>query len=106
MRSLARFVEQLLEKKDEIVANTLWRFLELRGFLNSSHNHTAHAKALYLSLQEARGNDKFQEPLYLALELLRANVLHAGKFGGKILSGGPNIGSGEWKCRLLLVRLS
>jgi hypothetical protein len=44
------------------------------SFLNSSHNHTPHAKAMFNALKEAnRVNDKFQEPLYLALELCVAS---------------------------------
>ncbi len=79
-----------LEKKDEIVANIIWRMLELRGFLNHDHLHTSFARALYLSLRKARLNDRFQEPLYVALELLRAGVLHANAYGGEVLSGGPS----------------
>lgn len=66
------------------------------SFLTSAHLHTPHARALHLALKESRVNDKFQEPLYLALELLRSGVLHSGKLSGKAWSGGPgNIGGGE-----------
>jgi hypothetical protein len=93
----------------------------VRSFLNSSHQHTPHAKALYTALKDAnRVNDKFQEPLYLALELcvyvnglfrvardhsysIRANVLHAGRYGGKTWSGGPNIGTDADRQSMLLV---
>ncbi|GAA95645.1 uncharacterized protein L969DRAFT_71183 [Mixia osmundae IAM 14324] len=81
--------EKPLDKKDEIVANVLWRFLEMRSLLTSSHQHTPYAKALLASLKLAKVNDKFQEPLYLAIELIRANVLHGGKYGGRTWSGGP-----------------
>lgn len=59
------------------------------SFLNNEHSHTAYAKALLHSLSYGGVNDGFQEPLYLALELIRAGVLHSGKFGGTVLSGGP-----------------
>jgi Temperature dependent protein affecting M2 dsRNA replication len=65
------------------------------SFLTSAHLHTPHAKALYAATKNARVNDRFQEPLYLATELLRAGVLHAGRYGGKTWSGGPHMGSGE-----------
>lgn len=87
-----------LEKKDEVVANIIWRFLELRGFLNHDHLHTPYARALYLSLKDSRLNDKFQEPLFLALELLRSGILHDAPYGatgttkGKLKSGGPSWG--------------
>lgn len=92
-----------LEKKDEIVANTIWRMLELRGFLNHAHLHTPYARALYLALKSSRLNDKLQEPLFLALELLRGGVLHANYFGGRSYSGGPSFGSDAEKRHMLLV---
>lgn len=82
-------VATVLEKKDEIVANVIWRMLELRGFLNHDHLHTPYARALHLSLKSARLNDKLQEPLYLALEMIRAGVLHGNAYGGRTKSGGP-----------------
>lgn len=93
----------VLEKKDEIVANTIWRLLELRGFLNHAHLHTPYARALYLALKKSKLNDKLQEPLFLALELLRGGVLHANLFGGRNYSGGPTFGSETEKKHMLLV---
>ncbi|CAO1618755.1 unnamed protein product [Sympodiomycopsis kandeliae] len=69
-----------LDKKDEIIANVIWRMLELRGFLNHDHLHTPYARALHLALRSSRLNDKLQEPLYLILELIRAGALHANYF--------------------------
>ncbi|BGP58978.1 hypothetical protein NBRC10512v2_000268 [Rhodotorula toruloides] len=92
-----------LDKKDEIVANTLWRFLELRSFLTSAHQHTPHAAALHLAMKNSKVNDKFQEPLFLAMELLRANVLHNGRIGTRPYSGGPNLGGTEADKRSMLL---
>ncbi|GAA5828267.1 hypothetical protein JCM11251_002668 [Rhodosporidiobolus azoricus] len=100
--------ERPLDKKDEIVANTLWRFLELRSFLTSAHQHTPHASALYLAMKNSKVNDKFQEPLLLAMELLRSNVLHSGKIGARPYSGGPNFQGGtedDKRCMLLIMRV-
>lgn len=83
-----------MEKKDEIVANTVWRFLEMRGMLSAQHLHTAHGKALFQALKPCRVTDKFQESLYLAVELLKAGVLHGGRYGGRVWSGGPMSGTG------------
>lgn len=89
----------MLEKKDELVANIIWRFLELRGFLNHDHLHTPYARALHLSLKNSRLNDKFQEPLFLAIELIRSGILHDSPYGaagpnkGKLKSGGPSWGA-------------
>lgn len=92
-----------LEKKDEIVANTIWRMLELRGFLNHAHLHTPYARALYLGLKNSKLNDKLQEALFVALELLRGGALHANYFGGKSYSGGPSYGDEVDKRHMLLV---
>ncbi|GJN92125.1 hypothetical protein Rhopal_005155-T1 [Rhodotorula paludigena] len=100
--------ERPLDKKDEIVANTLWRFLELRSFLTSAHMHTPHASALHLAMKNAKVNDKFQEPLFLTLELLRAGVLHNGRIGTRPYSGGPNFQGGtdaDKRSMLLVMRV-
>ncbi|GAA6054763.1 hypothetical protein JCM3770_000931 [Rhodotorula araucariae] len=103
-----RNAERPLDKKDEIVANTIWRFLELRSFLTSAHQHTPHASALHLAMKNAKVNDKFQEPLFLAMELLRAGVLHNGRIGTRPYSGGPNFQGGteaDKRSMLLVMRV-
>lgn len=55
-------------------------------------------------MKASKVNDKFQEALYLAIELLRANALHNGRIGTRLYSGGPNFqGSEEDKRSMLLV---
>jgi hypothetical protein len=93
----------VLEKKDEVVANVIWRFLELRGFLLNSHTHSSLARAMYTSIRTARLNDKFQDPLYLFLELVRAGVMHGHLWSGRAFSGGPSFGTDEEKSSMLLV---
>ncbi|KAK4055310.1 hypothetical protein OIV83_000593 [Microbotryomycetes sp. JL201] len=101
---VSRNPDKPLDKKDEIVANTIWRFLELRGFLTLTHQHTPHAQALYTAMKAAKVNDKFQEALFLVVELLRAGVLHNGRIGSRPYSGGPHFtGSEEDKRSMLLV---
>ncbi|PPQ65190.1 hypothetical protein CVT24_011374 [Panaeolus cyanescens] len=92
-----------LEKKDEVVANVIWRFLELRGFLLNSHVHSPLARAMYSAIKLARVNDKFQDPLYLFLELVRAGVMHGHLWSGRAFSGGPSFGTEEEKSSMLLV---
>ncbi|KAG9004019.1 hypothetical protein FRB94_002728 [Tulasnella sp. JGI-2019a] len=95
-----------LDKKDEVVANVIWRFLELRGFLLHTHLHSALARAMHGALQTVRINDKFQDPLYLFLELVRAGVMHGNLWSGKAYSGGPSFGDEEdKKCMLLIMRV-
>ncbi|KAF8331669.1 XPG I-region protein [Cantharellus anzutake] len=96
----------VLEKKDEVVANVIWRFLELRGFLIHSHTHSSLARAMHAALQQCKVNDKFQDSLYLFLELVRAGVLHNNLWSGRAYSGGPSFGTDEEKrCMLLIMRV-
>jgi hypothetical protein len=95
-----------LDKKDEVVANVIWRFLELRGFLLNSHMHSPLARAMYVALKQTRVNDKFQDPLYLFLELVRAGVMHGHLWSGRAFSGGPSFGTDDEKsCMLLVMRV-
>ncbi|KAG8844826.1 hypothetical protein FRB91_002285 [Serendipita sp. 411] len=97
---------KFLERKDEVVANVIWRFLDLRGFLAPDHSHAPLARAMYAALKQSRTNDKFQDPLFLFLELIRAGVLHWNLWGGRPYSGGPSFGDDdEKKCMLLVMRV-
>lgn len=66
----------------------------LRRFLLNSHLHSPLARAMYTAVKQARLNDKFQEPLYLFLELVRAGVMHGHLWSGRAFSGGPSFGTG------------
>lgn len=56
--------------------------------------HSSLARAMYVALRQARLNDKFQDPLYLFLELVRAGVMHGHLWSGRAFSGGPSFGTG------------
>jgi hypothetical protein len=58
---------------------------------------------MHAALQSARINDKFQDPLYLFLELVRAGVMHGNLWTGRGYSGGPSFGTDEEKKSMLLV---
>ncbi|BEI90327.1 uncharacterized protein CcaverHIS019_0303970 [Cutaneotrichosporon cavernicola] len=96
---------KVLERKDEVVANIIWRFLDVRGFVNNNHHQSPIGKAFHAACQAARVTDKLQEPIYIVLELLRAGVVHGNRFGGPsamALSGGPSFGSDEEQAYTLL----
>lgn len=57
--------------------------------------HSPLARAKYTAIKQARLNDKFQEPLYLFLELVRAGVMHGHLWSGRAFSGGPSFGTGR-----------
>ena len=50
---------------------------------------------MHSALQQARVNDKFQDPLYIFLELVRAGVMHGHLWSGRAFSGGPSFGTGR-----------
>jgi hypothetical protein len=50
---------------------------------------------MYTAIKQARVNDKFQDPLYLFLELVRAGVMHGHLWSGRAFSGGPSFGTGK-----------
>ena len=64
-------------------------------FLLNTHVHSPLARAMYSALRQARVNDKFQDSLYLFLELVRAGVMHGHLWSGRAFSGGPSFGTGE-----------
>ena len=62
----------------------------------NTHVHAPLARAMHLAVKQARVNDKFQDSLYLLLELARAGVMH-GQLWNKntrAFSGGPSFGTG------------
>jgi len=67
------------------------------SFLTKLHTHSALARAMYTAIKQARVNDKFQDPLYLFLELVRAGVMHGNLWSGQAFSGGPSFGTGIMK---------
>jgi hypothetical protein len=50
---------------------------------------------MYTAVRGARVNDKFQDSLYLFLELIRAGVMHGHLWSHRAFSGGPSFGTGE-----------
>ena len=60
----------------------------------NTHTHAPLARAMYAAIRNARLNDKFQDSLYLFLELVRAGVMHGHLWSGVAFSGGPSFGTG------------
>ena len=61
----------------------------------NTHVHSPLARAMHTAIGKARLNDKFQDPLYLFLELVRAGVMHGHLWSERAFSGGPSFGTGE-----------
>jgi hypothetical protein len=75
----------LLTKPAELLSNTVWRFLQDRGYINNDHTLSAWGKALRTSFERA-DHDKLlgktspanegEEAILVAFELLRLDVLN------------------------------
>jgi hypothetical protein len=77
----------------------------MNRFINPDRTHNVMGKAMHAGFETAHIVDRFQEPLYLILELLRAGVVHGSRFGNEILSGGPTYGDEkEQRSALLIMR--
>ena len=87
-----------LRTADEVVVNTVFRFLQVRGYIDEKHNLTTWGKALEAGLAIAD-----EEYIIVGIEMLRM-----GLFTGNFASGDPVSKTGllpSGDPRLLLTRL-
>ena len=64
-----------LKTANEIAANTVWRFLQLRGYVDKQHQLTHWGKILATTLTAAGPNKDLEEAAFLAVELMRLDLL-------------------------------
>ncbi|EEP80199.1 conserved hypothetical protein [Uncinocarpus reesii 1704] len=93
---------QPLSSKAEILANVMWRFLQLRGYIDEKHQLTGWGQSLEAALSSLTSSENLEEPTFLAIEMLRLGVLNAKDMFSNI-SGGPMRGTSEEKSFNLLV---
>jgi hypothetical protein len=91
-----------LSTKEEILSNTIWRFLQLRDFVGEDHQLTAWGKCLASALTSVKPEDGLDESVFVAVELMRMGLLSPSTFFTN-LSGGPMRGSDEGRRHRLLV---
>lgn len=68
---------QLLQSRGEICANAVWRFLQLRGYVDRQHQLTAWGKVLDSVLSIAGSQPQQEKAALLAVELMRLGLLNA-----------------------------
>ncbi|EKG16520.1 DNA repair protein [Macrophomina phaseolina MS6] len=66
---------KLLSASDELLYNSVWRFLQLREFVDSKHNLTPWGEALHAAIAALGGRPELEEAVFIAMELARLNVL-------------------------------
>lgn len=75
------------------MCNTLWRFLQLRGYVDEKHTLTIWGKILDTTISSLDPADGHEEAAFLAIELLRLGLLNADALFPKH-PGAPSEGSG------------
>ncbi|KAI1945161.1 hypothetical protein LOZ57_004459 [Ophidiomyces ophidiicola] len=93
-----------LSTKAEILSNVMWRFLQLRGYIDDKHQLTAWGLALEkgLSCLNPYEQENLEEPTFLAVEMLRLGILNSKELFVNT-SGGPMRGSAEERSFNLLI---
>jgi len=65
----------VLNTTDEILYNSIWRFLALRDYVDSNHDLKDWGKVLVKVMASLKGKPELEEAAVLAVELLRLGVL-------------------------------
>ncbi|KAJ4355560.1 uncharacterized protein N0V89_003578 [Didymosphaeria variabile] len=69
-------VNNPLSTTDEILYNSIWRFLVLREYIDHNHNLTAWGKVLKTAITALKGKPELEEAVVVAIELIRLGVLN------------------------------
>ena len=84
---------QPLLSSNEIICNTIWRFLYLRGYVDKEHQLTTWGRILSVILESLGSSKEQSEAAFVAVELMRLGILNPDTmFPG--YNGAPNHGSG------------
>lgn len=73
---MVAYLLQLLKTRHEVVSNAVWRFLQLRNFVDEKHQLTHWGKVLEASLAVLGPNKDLEEAVFMAVELLRLKLLN------------------------------
>lgn len=67
---------QPLATINEILMNSIWRFLALREYVDADHNLTSWGKVLVKAITALKGRPELEEAVIVAVELIRLGVLN------------------------------
>jgi hypothetical protein len=65
-----------LSTTDEVLYNSIWRFLALREYVDAKHNLTAWGKVLAAAISGLKGKPELEDAAVVAVELLRMGTLN------------------------------
>jgi hypothetical protein len=83
----------VLRTDSEITYNVLWRFLQLRSFVNEKHELTSWGVALEAAISSLDSADKMEEYVFVAIEMLRMGLVNGKDMTN--IPGGAEHGSGK-----------
>ncbi|KAG9961067.1 PIN domain-like protein, partial [Aureobasidium melanogenum] len=89
-----------LGSSEEVQSNALWRFLQLRGYIQQDHQLSTLGQCLQTAFSRHNQQD-LEEPTLLAFEMLRLNLLNSNNMFP--YNGSPQRGSETDKRNTLLV---
>ncbi|OQE27803.1 hypothetical protein PENSTE_c004G02699 [Penicillium steckii] len=101
-RSFATKDTPILSAQNDILSNVMWRFLQLRGYVDDKHKLTVWGKCLDQALSNVDPADNMEEAIFIAIEMLRMDLLNTKQWFSHV-SGGPMRGSEEDKSFNMLV---
>ncbi|KAJ5939143.1 hypothetical protein N7466_002277 [Penicillium verhagenii] len=101
-KSFATKETPALLAQEDIRSNVMWRFLQLRGYIDDKHKLTVWGKCLEQSLSSVDSADNLEESIFLAIEMLRLDLLNTKSWFSHV-SGGPMRGSEDDKTFNMLV---
>ena len=65
-----------MSAQNDILSNVMWRFLQLRGYVDEKHKLTVWGKCLDQALSSVDPADNIEEAIFIAIELLRMDLLN------------------------------
>lgn len=71
-----------LKSENEVIANVLWRFLQIRGYIDDKHELTSYGVMLEAALAALSGHAIKEELAVIAIELLRLGLLSTNSVTG------------------------
>ena len=92
-KTTSKSSNSVLRTDNEITYNVLWRFLQLRGFVNEKHELTSWGVALEAAISSLDSADKMEEYVFVAIEMLRMGLVNGKDMTN--IPGGAEHGSGK-----------
>ncbi|KAJ5783035.1 XPG N-terminal [Penicillium paradoxum] len=105
-KSFANKETPVLSSQEDILSNVMWRFLQLRGYVDDKHKLTSWGQCLVQALSAVDPVENLEESVFIAIEMVRLGLLNTKPWFSHV-SGGPMRGSEDDKAfNMLISRLA